>query len=314
MFLCRLLCLFILVSSCNNAITKNNYEAELEYKITSLLGEGALWNYKTNELYWVDIVGKQFNIYSPVTQSNTSYNLPTMIGTVVPVNANHVLVALADGVYKLNLKTKSLDRFCDSKLSAQENRFNDGKCDPNGNLWVGTINLDIPFASKLYRINHKGQSKVILDSVTNSNGIVWSKDSKTMFYIDSPSKQIKAFDYDIKTSSISNQRVLVEVSDELGILDGMTIDENDNLWVGLWNGSAVAHFNTKTGELIKKINVPAKNVTSCAFGGKELDILYITTSSLGMTDEEKILYPDAGSIFKITPGVKGVETQHFISN
>lgn len=311
------ICLFILFLclSCENSNRTNaKNKAELELKIPSLLGEGALWNYKTQQLYWVDIVGKKFHIYNPVKKTNRTYKLPAMIGTVVPVDDKNVLVALSDNIYKLNLITEELVKFSDVKLTPHENRFNDGKCDPNGNLWAGTINLDDPGKCKLYKINNKGEAKIVIDSVTNSNGIVWSKDSKTMFYIDSPSKEIKAFDYDVKTSSISNKRVIVKVSDELGILDGMAIDENDNLWVGIWEGFAVANFNSKTGELIAKIDVPAKNVTSCAFGGENLDILYITTSSLGMTEEEKLLYPDAGSVFKVKPGVKGVKTAYFIQD
>jgi sugar lactone lactonase YvrE len=300
---------------CTSCVSSNKPvsigQAELELQIPALLGEGALWNYKTQELYWVDIVDKKFYIYDPQNKTNKTYKLPSMIGTVVPVDKKNVLVALSDNIYKLNLGTEELVEFSDVKLTPFEYRFNDGKCDPNGNLWAGTINLDTPGQCKLYKINHKGESRIMMDSITNSNGIVWSKDAKTMFYIDSPSKEIKAYDYDVKTSTISNKRVVVRVSDEFGILDGMAIDEHDNLWVGIWEGFAVANFNSKTGELISKIEVPAKNVTSCVFGGENLDILYITTSSLGMTEEEKLLYPDAGSVFKIKPGVKGVKTPHF---
>jgi sugar lactone lactonase YvrE len=132
-----------------------------------------------------------------------------------------------------------------------------------------------------------------------------------MYYIDTPSANIMAYDFDPETSTISNGRVAVKVSEEDGFPDGMTIDENDMLWVGMWNGNAIAHFNPKTGELIDKIKVPAHNVTSCAFGGKNLDILYITTSSLDMSEEEQKAYPLAGSIFKAKPGVKGVESCFF---
>lgn len=307
-YLLAILALFLVLNCSKNS---NEKIATLEYKIDALLGEGALWNYKTQELYWVDIVGKKFHIYNPKTQVNKTFNMPTMIGTVVPINNNFALVALSDNIYKLNLKTEEFLPFSNVELSKDENRFNDGKCDPNGNLWAGTINLDNPNKCKLYKFNDKGESEIMIDSITNSNGIVWTKDTKTMFYIDSPSKQIKAYDFDSSTSSISNMRVLVEVKDNFGILDGMAIDENDNLWVGLWDGFAVANFNSKTGELIRKINVPAKNVTSCTFGGKNQDILYITTSSLGMSEEEQKKYPDAGSLFKVIPGVKGVKTTHF---
>lgn len=151
----------------------------------------------------------------------------------------------------------------------------------------------------------------MVDSVTISNGIVWTSDAKTMYYIDTPTSKIMAYDYDINTGTISNERVAVEVSLEDGYPDGMTIDSEDMLWVGLWNGNAIAHFNPKTGELISKIKVPAHNITACAFGGENLDILYITTARIDMTPEELDSLPLSGSVFKVVPGVKGVKASFF---
>ena len=286
--------------------------AELEYETKSLLGEGAFWNYKTQELYWVDIEGKQLNIYNPTTKNNRSISMPSLIGTVVPYKENEAVVALVEGIYKVNLLTEEVTLLSDVEFNMPENRFNDGKCDPNGNLWVGSMHFkqSRPNAS-VYKVNEQGETIKMIDSVTISNGIVWTKDTKTMYYIDTPSANIMAYDFDPDTSTISNGRVAVKVSKEDGFPDGMTIDENDMLWVGMWNGNAIAHFNPKTGELIDKIKVPAHNVTSCAFGGKNLDILYITTSSLDMSEEEQKAYPLAGSIFKAKPGVKGVESCFF---
>ena len=132
-----------------------------------------------------------------------------------------------------------------------------------------------------------------------------------MYYIDTPTANIKAYDFDVKSSTISNERIAVKILKEDGFPDGMAIDEDDMLWVGMWNGKAVARYNPLTGKLISKIVVPAVNVTSCAFGGKDLDELYITTSSLGMTDEDVAKYPLAGSVFKVKPGVKGVKSSFF---
>lgn len=306
---------FLFFQSCNNSEKKNMEKhllAELEYETKSLLGEGAFWNYKTQELYWVDIEGKQLNIYNPTTKNNRSISMPSLIGTVVPYKENEAVVALVDGIYKVNLLTEEVTLLSDVEFNMPENRFNDGKCDPNGNLWVGSMHFkqSRPNAS-VYKVNEQGETIKMIDSVTISNGIVWTKDTKTMYYIDTPSANIMAYDFDPDTSTISNGRVAVKVSKEDGFPDGMTIDENDMLWVGMWNGNAIAHFNPKTGELIDKIKVPAHNVTSCAFGGKNLDILYITTSSLDMSEEEQKAYPLAGSIFKAKPGVKGVESCFF---
>jgi len=313
-------CLFIFAcsetkndtSATNNNEVKLDKTAVLEYQIKTLLGEGAFWHYGRNKLYWVDIEARQVHIYDPKKRINKSYQTPSMVGTIVPTTRGNVLVALQDGIYKLNLKTGQYDLFSNVEADITTNRFNDGKCDPAGRLWVGSMALDQKeYEANLYRIDGTGKAILMKDSITISNGIVWTKDEKTMYYIDTPTGQIKAYDYDRTTGDIKNERVAVEVPTSLGFPDGMAIDENDHLWVGLWNGNAIAHFDPITGELVSKIEVPAHNVTSCAFGGKKLDTLYITTSSLDMTPEEKEKYPLAGSLFKAVPGVKGARSKVF---
>ena len=166
----------------------------------------------------------------------------------------------------------------------------------------------------VYKISATGKTTKMIDSVTISNGIVWTKDATTMYYIDTPTQNIQAFDFDLTTSTLSNERTAVRIPEALGFPDGMAIDEEDMLWVGLWNGNAVGRFDPKTGELISQIEVPAHNVTSCAFGGENLDKLYITTAIVDMTEEEKAMYPLAGSLFVADPGVKGVRSTFFTKN
>jgi len=241
----------------------------LEHKVEAKLGEGAFWNHKTQELYWIDI-------------------------------------------YTIDLDSGKVTMLSDVENKMTENRFNDGKCDPSGNLWVGSMHLNQskPNAN-LYKVTPKGKAIKMLDNITISNGIVWTSDAKTMYYIDTPTGNIRAFDFDISTNTIKNERIAVVVPESLGYPDGMAIDEENMLWVGMWNGNAIVRFNPKTGKVITKIEVPAHNVTACAFGGKNLDELYITTASIDMTDEEKKRFPLAGSIFKVKPGVKGVKSVFF---
>ena len=294
---------------------KSSRSAQLEYEIHSLLGEGAFWNYKSQELYWIDIDGKLVHIYNPETKTNRSFPTPSRVGTVVPQTDSTAVIALEDGIYIINTENGNIKVLSDVEKEMTYNRFNDGKCDPNGNLWVGSMHLEqmIPMGS-VYKISATGETIKMIDSVTISNGIVWTKDATTMYYIDTPTQNIQAFDFDVTTSTLSNERTAVYISEAIGFPDGMAIDEEDMLWVGLWNGNAVGRFNPKTGELISKIEVPAHNVTSCAFGGKNLDKLYITTASVDMTEDEKTKYPLAGSLFVADPGVKGVPGQFFRKN
>ncbi len=308
-----------LYTSCNSNKTEQDKneqakmrEVTIAYKTEAALGEGAIWDYDTKKLYWVDIEGKSLNVFDPVTSQNKSFPTASHIGTVVPKNKDEVLIALVDGIYTLNLNTGDTALFVDMNTNLINSRLNDGKCDPEGRLWVGSMNWQQEKGkAKLFTIENDSSITTKIDSVTISNGIVWTKDKKTMYYIDTPTSQIKAYDYDNTTGNISNQRVAVKISEDLGFPDGMTIDEEDMVWVGMWNGNAVLRFNPKTGELLQKIDVPAHNVTSCAFGGDNLEILYITTAKLDMTDEELEKYPLAGSVFKVNPGVKGVKSNSF---
>ena len=290
-------------------------KAILEYKIKARLGEGAFWNHKTQELYWVDIEDQMLHIYNPQTKKNRSLPTPSKIGTVVPKNTNETIVALQDGIYTMNIKSGDIVLLSDIESGLTENRFNDGKCDPSGRLWVGSMALKMQsYRASLYMVDTSGNAQVKIDRVTVSNGIVWSSDQKTMYYIDTPTGMIRAFDFDNEIGAISNERIVVKVPNSMGSPDGMAIDSEDMLWVGMWNGNAVIRCNPKTGKIISKIEVPAHNVTACAFGGKNLDTLYITTASIDMTKKEKAACPLAGSLFKADPGVKGVKSVFFGNN
>lgn len=278
----------------------------------SKLGEGSFWDHHNQRLFWVDIEGKSVHIFDPATKKDKAFNTPSRVGTVVPMNSDEAVIALEDGVYMINTNNGDISLLSDVEAALTGNRFNDGKCDPNGNLWVGSMHLEqsAPEAN-LYKIDAKGTATKMLDSVTISNGIVWTSDKKTMYYIDTPTGIIRAFDFDASNSTISNERTAVYIDESLGFGDGMAIDSEDKLWVALWNGNAVARFDPLTGKLIKKINVPAHNVTSCVFGGKNFETLYITTSSLDMTENEKEEFPLAGSLFEVRPGIKGVAGNFF---
>ncbi len=287
-------------------------EVQLLHKVNAKLGEGALWNIESQTFYWVDIENKYLHIYHPDRKRLEPHRMPSRIGTVVSMNADTVLVALEDGVHFYDLKNRTFSPFCLIDKRKENIRFNDGKCDPMGRLWVGTMDMDCKHPNgALYMIDSNGQPTQKLDSITISNGIVWNKAKDKMYYIDTPTQQVAIFDYDVSNGGISNRKILCTIPDTLGSPDGMTIDEHDNLWIGLWNGNSVINVHHETGEIIKTIEVPAHNVTACAFGGPDLDILYITTASVDMTEEEMQTYPLAGSLFSVRPGVRGLPSPTF---
>lgn len=301
--------ILILFLGCSEQKDKS---AELVLDTQSVLGEGSLWNYKTGELMWVDIKKEILHIYNPLTGYNKEMFTGQMIGTVVPTESGNVLVALQKGIYYFELETGSKKLLVNPEKDLPNNRFNDGKCDPSGRFWAGTISTTgEKNVAALYRLDPDTTIHKMIDGVSISNGIVWSSDKTKMYYIDTPTQKIMVYDYDDASGNISNPEVAVHVPAELGSPDGMTIDENDNLWVALWGGSAVGCWNPATGKLIDKIDVPAKNVTSCAFGDEDMGTLYITTARIATSDEELGKWPHAGGVFKYRPGVKGVRAFYF---
>lgn len=305
------LTLFV-VSACTIQKSK---EVELVIDSRSDLGEGAIWNSQTGELLWINITGKILNIYNPKTGNNKELFTGQMIGTVVPCSSDKVLVALQNGIFSLDPFTGTKVLIVDPEEDLSDNRFNDGKCDPAGRFWAGTMSTkDEKGAGSLYRLDKDSSIHKMIEDVSISNGIVWSLNASKMYYIDTPTQQVKEYDYNNETGEISNPKVAVEISTELGSPDGMTIDAEGNLWIALWGGAAVGCWNPETGKLIRKIEVPAKNVTSCAFGDDDLGTLYITTARINTADEELQKYPEAGGVFKTTPGIKGVKANYFLTD
>lgn len=288
-------------------------EAKLLLDAKAQLGEGSLWHPTEKKLYWIDIEKGELHIYDPATKKDKHFNVGTRVGTVVPVKGGGALVALQNGIRYIDTRT--------GKLSLLNNplgdniRFNDGKCDPAGRFWVGSMDLDFKEgAASLYRFDTDKTIHEMVKHVTCSNGIVWSADKKTMYYIDTPTGNVDAFDYDEGTGNISNRRVAVKVPDGNGAPDGMAIDSEDKLWVALWGGNGVAKFDPSTGKMLLKINVPAPHTTSCAFGGKDLKTLYITTARDGLSEDQLKKYPQSGGLFAIDVDVKGVEANFYLGD
>jgi sugar lactone lactonase YvrE len=276
------------------------------------LGEGALWDHQKQLLYWIDIENGVLYTHKPSTNESKTYNMGSRIGTVVPVQSGGVLVALEKGIYKMGLQDTSMQLIAHPERNKTGNRYNDGKCGPAGRFWVGSMSTKGKKKHGALYCLDRGKIHKKIDSVSISNGIVWSKDKTKMYYIDTPTREVREYNYDDKTGAITYNRVAVRIPDGKGYPDGMAIDSKDNLWIALWAGECVTCWNPENGTLLKEIKVPALNVTSCAFGGKNLDKLFITTARAGMNEEQLEKYPLSGSVFVADPGVKGVESSFYI--
>jgi sugar lactone lactonase YvrE len=281
-------------------------ELEVIKYYRAVLGEGAIWNHMTGELFWIDIDSCKFIIYDPEKNQNRIFKFDRKPGTVVPENDDHAIIALEDGIFRFNMKTESLERiFRNNNIFT---RFNDGKCDPQGRFWAGTMdyNCKKPIGI-LYRMDGDGTVHTVMDKITVSNGITWSPDQVKMHFIDTPTRKVCVYDFDGITGDISHT-VDFMIPPEIGMPDGSTIDEEGMLWIALWGGSSVGRWNPHTGKLITKIDIPAVNVTSLAFGGRHLDTLFVTTANISDN-----AHPLAGYLFSFKPGVKGIKANFFKS-
>ena len=284
-------------------------DVELLVDAKAITGEGPIWDDAQQKLLWVDIEGQVLYVYDPADGSNRRYDVGQIVGTVVPRYAHEVMLAVYDGFASYNLDTQQLQLIANPEADKPNNRFNDGKCDPAGRFWAGTMAFtNQTNEGALYCLDTDFSVNKKIGDVGISNGITWSLDHKTMYYIDSIARNVRAYDYDIDTGTICNEKILIEVPAEMGIPDGMTIDEAGMLWIAQFHGSRVCRWNPHTGDILQTIRLPASCITACAFGGKELDTLYITSAALapGIPDE-----PLAGGLFAVKPGVRGVPSFRF---
>lgn len=276
------------------------------------LGEGPIWDEKEQALYWVDTDLKQVHKYCPKSNERKFYDVYEKAGAVIKESDNTLICALEKGIYRLNETDGTLELISAPECDKPENIFNDGKCDKEGNFWIGTMHYkEIEGKGTLYCLDKEMKCEPKVEKVTISNGIAWALDYKTMYYIDTPTMQVVAYDYDMATCTISNKRPVIEFSEDQGYPDGMTIDENGNLWIAMWGGWCVYQCDPRTGEFIDKIELPMANVTSCTFGGEDMDTLYITTAYAELTEDEKKSQPLAGGVFRVKPGVKGFPSNRF---
>ena len=280
------------------------------------LGEGALWEKDSELLYFVDIDGQAVHSYDPQSGKHHYKKTGNKVSTVVK-RAGHKQILIAVG-HDLELIAQDLqwEAQRDFALLAKvplDNtiRFNDGKCDAKGRFWCGTMALaETPEAGELYMMDSDHKVTKQLTGVTISNGICWSLDNKTMYYIDTPKGTLDAFDYDLEQGAISNRRVVVK-NEWGGHFDGMTIDSQGNLYIALWGAGKVIAINpaNTTKPLIATIELPSVlNVTSCAFGGEDMKTLFITTAT-NQTDLNT--YPNAGLLHQVALNTAGLEAHQY---
>lgn len=270
------------------------------------LGEGPYWHSERGSFFWVDIENGKLFEHQLAAATTRNWKFSDRLTVVLEGQNGELILGLGRKLAKFDPKTEELEWISEVEHEMALHRFNDGKVDPVGRIWIGTLSTKFTQgAGSLYRIGSDLTSTKMLSDLTISNGMAWTEDNKTFYFIDTPTRQIREFDFDLGSGGITFRKVAVEVPQELGFPDGMCIDQEGMLWVAHYGGSGVYRWNPQSGELMEKIELPVPHVTSCCFGGENLDHLLITTAQENLSPEDLIKYPLSGDVFLVKTGTKG---------
>jgi sugar lactone lactonase YvrE len=283
-----------------------NRQVDVFYESKCILGESPLWHAERKCCFWVDIENGVLYEYNWVQRTTRDWKFNYRLTLVLQGKNDELILALDAKIARFDLETEKVEWLADVETGS-EIRCNDGACDTQGRLWVGTMHLEHKHEEgALYCIENNLKVYKKLNNTTISNGIVWSLDNRRLYFIDSPTQVVQSFIFEEKTGEIIFEKNVISIPDKMGSPDGMAIDEEGMLWIAHWGGFGVYRWNPFTGELMDEIEVPVPQVSSCAFVGDNLDYLMITTARENMKEEELERYPESGNVFYVKVGVRGV--------
>lgn len=284
--------------------------------VVAQLGEGPYWVPEDASLLWVDIPAGLLHRTAIPSGETVTADVGAPMSAALPVAGGGVLLArrnqlvlrepAAEGRWSERVVAEAADR--------AEVRFNDASVDPAGRVWVGSMHTgETEPIGELYRLDPGGVLTALLTDVTVSNGLGWSPDGSAMYYADSVTRQIDAFDYDSAVGGVTHRRIFADLRDTDGMPDGLTVDADGCVWVAMWGGSALRRF-TPGGDLDAVVQLPVSNPTSCAFGGPGLTDLYVTTASAPLSDAQRIQQRLAGRLLRLRPGPAGLPSASAVAS
>ena len=274
-----------------------------------ILGESPLWNEREQALYWIDIRRPAIRRLDHASGRIETWAMQDLVGSIAFASDGRLVVAMGDSVSLFDTQTQALERLTSLPVRIEGHRFNDGRCDRQGRFWVGTMhNLTRAPEGVLYRFDGRDQLLEVVSGVCIPNSLAWSPDGLTMYFADSLQYTIYAYDFDPATGGMSGRRVFASTQAP-GFPDGSTVDAEGYLWNAEFNSARVVRY-APDGRVDRIIAMPVQRPTCCAFGGPELDILYVTTASQNMTPEELEREPLAGALLRLDVGVRGIPEPH----
>jgi sugar lactone lactonase YvrE len=270
------------------------------------LGESPVWSAAEAAVYWIDVAKPTLHRFDTRSGVHERWDTGKPVGSFVLRAKGGLLLAYRGGFAFLERAGGTPEWFAPAGLALGEDRLNDGKCDRQGRFWVGTMdrNRTQPIG-KIYRLDSDLSLHAVGEDIIISNGPSWSPDERTFYFNDSPRRVTYRYDFDARTGVIRNRRPFVSFENMQGRPDGSTIDAEGGLWIAEVHGSRIDRF-TPEGKLERWIDVPCERPTSLCFGGPRLETLFITSSTLGLSEETLAKQPLSGALFAVEPGVRGV--------
>lgn len=273
------------------------------------LGEGPVWDGERWVLYWVDIYNHRVHIFEPSSGDDCHWDVGGLASALALAGDQRLLVAIDNRIATLDLTSGTVKTLAIVDFSDPGTRFNDGKCDPQGRFWIGSLS-PTPGQAALYRYDPDGRLQTMETGLTISNGLGWSPDGGTFYLTDSPTRCIYAYRFDGEAGTIHDRRIAIDLGDEPVEPDGLAIDAEGNLWTALWDGWCVAGFSP-SGEPLGRIPFPVARPTCPTFGGPNRRTLYVTTASVGLSQQEIQQSITAGDLFAVAMPIAGLPSHAF---
>jgi sugar lactone lactonase YvrE len=285
------------------------YSPQNALTLRARLGEGPCWNADEQQLYAVDIYNHRVHQFKPTTGEHRIFDVGEVVGCLAPAGANRLIMALRCCLAYLDTRDGNVTRIAEISHTHPDTRFNDGKCDAAGRFWFGSVSAQEK-AACLYHYDPNGTLHVMETGLTISNGLGWSPDNRTFYLTDSCRRTIYAYDFDLDTGNLSDRRALIDLTAESFEPDGLTIDQEGCIWSAMWNGWCIIRFDP-SGQEMMRLEMPVQRPTCCTFGNSDLQTLYVTSASIGLTQAEIQASFYSGDLYSVQTDVAGLPTYHF---
>jgi len=289
---------------------ETNTQIEMYSSVSSALGESPIWVARENSIYWIDIIGRKLHSRRWSKDEVLTKEFKTQLSCIVPRERGGFVLATEDGLSFWDANSDQPEVFAHPEIGLPNNRYNDGACDPQGRFWIGSMDKGEKDASgRLYRTDSNLSVHEVAEGYVVTNGLGWSKDSRHMFVTDSANREILISDFDPNSGIPSNSRVFASIGEQDGFPDGLTIDDNDNVWSAHWDGGKLSRY-APDGTVNLIVEMPIFCPTSCTYGGPNLNYLFITTaeSPPPYGSSKKM----GGQLYIGNIGVCGKEDKNFI--